>query len=254
MSCRQAGAGKGLSPPSSAAVKNSSGCSVSSAMACNMCSRGAYLPVSLFTRDRRTVSGSLPYRFASNAARSTWLSPLRFRAAMIRSPTILARSLVVNMWEGFYTGKLPVSSLALAKPKLSRETCGVPVGDEPVMSREEKRALKVWLTKLLPEGMSRKDVADQVDVTTKTISTMLNPEKEAFSKGLTMLRYLQLVGAVQEAPGVSPASSRLAAIEARLLELSVLLRESLESAGTTRAGRPGVGAGGDGVVVCDLSG
>jgi hypothetical protein len=85
-----------------------------------------------------------------------------------------------------------------------------------VTSRDERRALKEWLTGLLPDGVSRYDVADELGVDRKTISTMLNPDRPGFGNGLTMLRYLQLVGAVDPAPQANPASSRLAAIEARL--------------------------------------
>lgn len=187
-------------------------------MACNMCRRGAYRPVSLLTRERRTVSGSFPYFFASAAAKSTWLMPFRLRAATILSPTTFARCFVLNMWEGFYTGNLLVSSLALAKAKLSRETSGV--------TKSEKRALKEWLTSVMPEGMSRNDIADELGVTRRTISWMLNPKAEAFP-GLTMLRYLQLAGAVIEAPMESPASSRLAALEGQVAESIRLTKRAL---------------------------
>jgi hypothetical protein len=90
--------------------------------------------------------------------------------------------------------------------KLSRETSAV--------KQDERRELKRWLTGLLPEGMSRSDVADELGVDRKTISTMLNPARTGFGNGLTMLLYLRLAGAVVEAPSESPGASRLAALEA----------------------------------------
>lgn len=86
-------------------------------------------------------------------------------------------------------------------------------------NREERRALKEWLTSILPEGMSREDVAAELGVTRKTISNMLNPDQAGFGNGLTMLRYLRLAGAVAEAPRESPAGSRLAALEAQVAAL-----------------------------------
>lgn len=96
------------------------------------------------------------------------------------------------------------------------------------MTREEKRELKQWLTSLLPEGLSRNDVADEFDVSRKTVSGMLNPDSVSFGNGLTMLRYLRLVGAVTEAPTESPASSRLAALEAKVDRTLLLLTEALQ--------------------------
>lgn len=96
------------------------------------------------------------------------------------------------------------------------------------VTKEERRALKVWLTGLLPERTSREDVADILGVTRKTISGMLNPDKAGFANGLTMLRYLQLVGAVDEAPETSPAASRLAELEEQVRESVALTREALE--------------------------
>lgn len=47
------------------------------------------------------------------------------------------------------------------------------------MTKEERRALKQWLTDQLPEGTSREEIADELEVTRKTISTMLNPNAKA---------------------------------------------------------------------------
>ena len=120
------------------------------------------------------------------------------------------------------------------------------------MTKEERRALKVWLTELLPEGMSRNDVADDLGVTRKTISSMLNPESQSFANGLTMLRYLRLAGAVVDAPADSPASSRLAALEAKVDGLATkadlqrgldVLRAAIDAL-ASRDTRPGTGTDG----------
>ncbi len=97
--------------------------------------------------------------------------------------------------------------------------------------REEKRALKEWLTSLLPDDFSRNDVAYELGVSRKTISSMLNPDADGFGNGLTMLRYLQLVGAVAEAPAANPASSHLGALEASVENLPTKedLTRSVES-------------------------
>lgn len=96
------------------------------------------------------------------------------------------------------------------------------------------------LTALLPEGMSREDVADVLGVTRKTISNMLNPEQSGFANGLTMLRYLQLVGAVNEAPGASPAASRLEELRDEVREVTSLTRRALELLGEPQApAKPG---------------
>lgn len=60
--------------------------------------------------------------------------------------------------------------------------------------------------------MSRNDVADEIGVTRKTVSTMLNPSQTGFGNGLTMLLYLRFAGAVVDAPSESPGASRLAAL------------------------------------------
>lgn len=86
----------------------------------------------------------------------------------------------------------------------------------PGVTRDEKRQLKEWLTSIKPDDMSRNDIADEFEVTRRTISTMLSPSSTSFGTGLTMLRYLQLAGAVVDAPEASPASSRLAALEAQV--------------------------------------
>ncbi len=96
------------------------------------------------------------------------------------------------------------------------------------VTREEKRELKLWLTSLLPADLSRNDVADEFGVTRKTVSAMLNPDSTVFGNGLTMLRYLRLVGAVVDAPTESPASSRLAALEEQVAESNHLTRRALE--------------------------
>ena len=80
---------------------------------------------------------------------------------------------------------------------------------------DEERALKAWLVELLPEGWSRKDVADELRVERKTISSMLNPESSSFGQGRTLIRYLNLVGGLQRSPVGSPATSRLSAIEGK---------------------------------------
>ncbi len=119
--------------------------------------------------------------------------------------------------------------------------------------RDEKRALKEWLTGLLPEDVSRNDVAYELGVTRKTISGMLNSDVDGFSTGLTMLRYLRLVGAVVDAPSESPATSRLAAIEARVATLPTQedLQRGLDAlraadAQANRDIRPASGTGTDG--------
>lgn len=95
-------------------------------------------------------------------------------------------------------------------------------------SRDERRALKEWLTAILPEGMSREDVADDLGVTRKTISNMLNPSQSGFGNGLTLLRYLRLAGAVVDAPQESPAGSRLARLEDEVAESNALTKEALQ--------------------------
>lgn len=84
----------------------------------------------------------------------------------------------------------------------------------PRVKRDERRELKEWLTSLLPDGMSRNDVADELGFSRKTVSTMLNPDQPGFGNGFTMLLYLRLVGGVVDAPVESPGRSRLAALEA----------------------------------------
>lgn len=79
--------------------------------------------------------------------------------------------------------------------------------------------------------MSRKDVADELRVTYKTISTMVSPTKRSFGKGETMLKYLRLVGALKDVPSASVASSRLARLEAELEETQNLVRRGFEALG-----------------------
>lgn len=157
------------------------------------------MPVSLLTSDRRTVSESLPYLEASIEASPTWLIPARFLAATILSPTSLARSLEVitdDIVKVYTRASFPCQVLPYPSGKFRGK-----------LQLMDKEALKVWLTSILPEGMSRNDVADELQVTRKTISTMLNPDAPGFANGLTMLRYLQLAGAVVDAPRETPASS-----------------------------------------------
>lgn len=96
------------------------------------------------------------------------------------------------------------------------------------MRSEERAELKRWLTSLLPEGMSRNDVADELGVSRKTISTMRNPSTSGFGNGLTMLLYLRLAGAVADAPAESPGSSRLAALEATVDRSGTATTSALE--------------------------
>lgn len=81
--------------------------------------------------------------------------------------------------------------------------------------KEDERELKQWLVALLPEGWSRQDVADELRVERKTVSSMLNPNSPSFGQGRTLIRYLQLVGGLQKAPAPS-ATSRLGALEAKV--------------------------------------
>jgi hypothetical protein len=85
--------------------------------------------------------------------------------------------------------------------------------------QDERRDYKQWLTRILPDDMSREDVADELRVTRKTISNMLNPNQSGFGNGLTMLRYLRLAGALKDEPDQSPATSRLGSLEEGLLAL-----------------------------------
>lgn len=97
--------------------------------------------------------------------------------------------------------------------------------------RQEKHALKTWLTGLLPEGLSRNDVAYELNVSRKTVSTMLNPESDGFGNGYTMLRYLRLVGALKDAPDATPETSRLARLQDELEETQELVRRGFEALG-----------------------
>lgn len=108
------------------------------------------------------------------------------------------------------------------------------------MNRDEQRALKEWLTSIKPDGLSRNDIADELGVTRRTISSMLNPEVAAFP-GLTMLRYLRLAGAVTDAPAESPIGSHLARLEARLDESIALTEEALELLREVRRQAPEAG-------------
>lgn len=92
---------------------------------------------------------------------------------------------------------------------------------------DEERALKEWLTDILPAGLSRQDMADELRVTRKTFANMISPKQESFGHGIMMLRYLQLAGAVVDAPTESPASSRLAALEKQVAESVSLTREAI---------------------------
>ena len=93
--------------------------------------------------------------------------------------------------------------------------------------RDEQRELKEWLRGLKPEDLSRADVAYELSVSRKTITTMLNPHSEGFANGLTMLRYLRLVGALVDAPEADATGSRLAALEKKVDEVIVLLERAL---------------------------
>lgn len=95
------------------------------------------------------------------------------------------------------------------------------------MERAEKLELKRWLTGLLPADISRNDVAEEFGVTRKTVSGMLNPDSVSFGNGLTMLRYLRLVGAVTGAPVASPASSRLEALREAVAEVQSTLTDDV---------------------------
>lgn len=97
------------------------------------------------------------------------------------------------------------------------------------MTKEERRALKQWLTDQLPEGTSREEIADELEVTRKTISTMLNPNRSSFGNGLTMLRYLRHVGAVVDAPKASgrPLRDHLESLEEKVADLSAMMRQAL---------------------------
>lgn len=81
--------------------------------------------------------------------------------------------------------------------------------------REEKSDLKKWLRDVLPDDLSQQAVADELGVTRKTISNLLSPNA-GFGNGLTMLRYLQLVGAVTEAPSAGSRLEELAGAVAGL--------------------------------------
>lgn len=108
--------------------------------------------------------------------------------------------------------------------------------------KEERRHLKEWLTALLPEGMSRNDVAYELGVSRKTISTMLNPDTDGFGNGLTLLRYLRLVGALREVPETA-APSHLEAVRVGVDELLAGMADVLEILGASDgrdANAPGV--------------
>lgn len=74
--------------------------------------------------------------------------------------------------------------------------------------------MKEWLTGLMPDGMSRNEIADALGLSRKTVSQMLNPNQDTLGSGLTMFSYLRFVGAVVDAPEESPGASRLAKLEA----------------------------------------
>jgi transcriptional regulator with XRE-family HTH domain len=110
-----------------------------------------------------------------------------------------------------------VSSLALAKRELSRETFGV----------NEKPALKKWLRDLRQNsGYSHDDVADLMGVTPKTVKN-LQSSREGFGHGDTLLRYLKVLGALPDAPMAPPGQGRLARLEARVEQTRILVVEGL---------------------------
>lgn len=98
----------------------------------------------------------------------------------------------------------------------------------------DRRALKEWMTGLLPADRSRADIAHELGVDRKTISTILNPETANFGNGYTLLRYLRIVGALNDAPTEPAGLSRLAAIEASLERIESLL--STQPEGAVQAG------------------
>ncbi len=153
--------------------------------------------------------------------------PFRFRADTIRSPTIAARCFVVNIGKVYTRVTFPCQVLPLRGRNFPVKL--------PRVTKEERRALKEWLTEMLPAKVSREDVADTLGVTRKTISNMLNPERASFANGLTMLRYLQLVGVVDEAPGASPAASRLEELRDEVRDVAALTRRALELLGEPQA-------------------
>lgn len=95
--------------------------------------------------------------------------------------------------------------------------------------REEDRELKEWLRGLLPEGYSREDIADELNVTRKTITSMLSLSSTSFANGRTMLGYLRFVGALRDAPEEHRQTSRLARLEARQLELAEMIAQGFDS-------------------------
>lgn len=99
------------------------------------------------------------------------------------------------------------------------------------VKREERQELKRWLTGLLPDGMSRNDAADELGLSRKTVSVMLNPNQDGFGNGLTMLSYLRFVGAVSGAPAESPGTSRLERLEATVDRTGTATTSALEDLG-----------------------
>jgi len=93
-----------------------------------------------------------------------------------------------------------------------------------MLGGEEDRVLKAWLRGLVPDGMSQSALARELGVERRTVVNLLS-ESAGFGYGITMLRFLQLAGAVVDAPTESPLESRLAAIEARVEQTRLLVAE-----------------------------
>lgn len=94
-----------------------------------------------------------------------------------------------------------------------------------------KREAKIWLRELRAAAKkTQADVADQLEVSTRTIQNMENP-KYGFPNGYTMLRYLDAIGAIQaptEAPPPESEEAFLERVEALTLEVRRRLRPAPE--------------------------
>lgn len=78
-------------------------------------------------------------------------------------------------------------------------------------------ATKEWLRSIFPSEWTREEMAEELGVTRRTLVNLLS-SRAGFGNGLTMLRYLQLAGAVTAAPEENLPNARLAELEAAVKE------------------------------------
>lgn len=89
------------------------------------------------------------------------------------------------------------------------------------------KELKVWVAGLLPEDWKKAHVIEALGMSPSVVYKLTDPNDPSFGQGKTLIRYLQLVGALKDAPAANPLVAHLATIEAGVRDAVDLTREAL---------------------------